>query len=503
MARAYVVLFVGLGADEAPDPRRWWALGACMITLFLTVLSTTIVVIALPSIGTSTGAQPAQLQWLISGYALTFGLVPIIGGRLGDDLGRKQMLLAGTALFIVTSAVSGFAPNANVLVVSQFAQGLGAGLLNPQVSGFVQNLFPRSERARAFSLIGMQVGIGSAIGPVIGGLIIYLAGAAHGWRIIFLINVPVGIVAFVLSARWLPNIERSGPRRRLDLPGVGLLALGLLGVLYPAVEYDSNRDFRLAYLFIPAAVFLAAFFWWEAGPARRRGYPLIDINLFRIRSFSDGCTLALIYFGCLSAIPLLLTLYLQEGLGYSAIKAAGIAAALALGVAVSSYIAGRLLPRFGASLLVAAIVIVAIGLICMLLVTWQAADSVPSAAVGLVLLAPLALIGFGMGGVTSPNQVLTYTHVDAAQGSTAGGMLQTAQRIGLAVGSAAASAVFYTVALHGRPLTGHAHALRYQHAYLAGIGYVLLLALASLVIAIRSLVHFRADSRPRAAVLEH
>ena len=295
----------------------------------------------------------------------------------------------------------------------------------------MQNLFPRSERARAFSLIGMQVGIGSAIGPVIGGLIIYLAGAAHGWRIIFLINVPVGIVAFVLSARWLPNIERGGPRRRLDLPGVGLLALGLLGVLYPAVEYDSNRDFRLAYLFIPAAVFLAAFFWWEAGPARRRGYPLIDINLFRIRSFSDGCTLALIYFGCLSAIPLLLTLYLQEGLGYSAIKAAGIAAALALGVAVSSYIAGRLLPRFGASLLVAAIVIVAIGLICMLLVTWQAADSVPSAAVGLVLLAPLALIGFGMGGVTSPNQVLTYTHVDAAQGSTAGGMLQTAQRIGL------------------------------------------------------------------------
>jgi EmrB/QacA subfamily drug resistance transporter len=481
------------------DPRRWWAFSACLVTLFMTLLDVSIVNVALPSIGQSTGAQPSELQWVVSGYALGFGLVPIIGGRLGDDRGRKRMLQVGSAGFVLTSAVIGFAPNPQVLLVTRVVQGLAGGLINPQVAGIVQNLFPPRERPRAFSLIGALVGIATAAGPVVGGFIIFLGGTQIGWRLTFLINVPVGITAFVLCARWLPTIPRRGPTRRLDLIGIGLLALGLLGVLVPAVEYDSNRDLRWAYLLIPAAGLLALFFWWESGPGRRRGYPLIDTSLFRIRSFADGCTLAVVYIGALAGLPLVLTLFLQEGLGYSAIEAAGVASASAIAVGIAALVSGRLLPRFGGKVLVAGLSIFLLGVTALALVVWNIAGAVPAAVVGFILIGPLALSGLGSGSVTTPNQVLTYADIDAEQGSTAGGMLQTAQRIGIAVGSAVASAVFYTVALGGHPVTGRAHEERYGHAFVAALIFMAALTAVSLLIGIRSVRHARNAGRARPA----
>lgn len=455
----------------------------------MTVLDVSIVNVALPSIGRSTGAQPSELQWVVSGYALGFGLVPIIGGRLGDDRGRKQMLLVGSAAFVITSAVIGFAPNPQVLLVTRVVQGVAGGLINPQVAGIVQNLFAPGERARAFSFIGAQVGIATAAGPVFGGFIIFLGGTQIGWRLTFLVNVPVGITAFVLCARWLPTVARTGPTRRLDLPGIALLAFGLLGVLVPAVEYDSNRDLRWAYLLIPAWVLLALFFWWEAGPGRRRGYPLIDTSLFRIPSFTDGCTLAIVFIGAIAGLPLVLTLFLQEGLGYSAVAAGGVASALAVAVGISALISGRLLPRFGGKLLVAGLAIFLVGVTTLAVVVWNIAGAVPAAGVGFALLGPLAIAGLGSGGVTTQNQVLTYAHVDAAQGSTAGGMLQTAQRIGIAVGSAVASAVFYTVALGGHPVTGRAHEARYGHAFVAAMIFMVGLTAIAILIGVRSVRH--------------
>ncbi len=266
-------------------------------------------------------------------------------------------------------------------------------------------------------------------------------------------------------------------------------------MLFPAVEYDSNRDFRLAYIFIPAAAFFALFVWWEAGPGRRRGYPLIDLDLFRIRTFADGCTLAIVYIGCLAALPLLLTLFLQQGLDYTPLHAAVIASVTAVCVAASALIAGRLLPRYGARVIVFALLVLLGGLGLLMLVVWLVGGTASPDVLGLLLLAPLALMGLGMGGINSPNQVLTYTDIDASQGSTAGGMLQSAQRIGLAVSSAIASAVYYTVALSGSSTSGRAHQVRYAHAYLAALGFVLVLIIASLVIAIRSVRHMRGAAR--------
>ncbi len=484
---------VGPAAPAALDPRRWLALFACLTTLGMALLDATVVVIALPSISQSTGAHPAQLQWVISGYALSFGVVPILAGRLGDDRGRKEMLLIGTAGFILTSAVIGFAPNPNVLIFARVAQGLAGGLLNPQISGFVQNMFPRHERARAFSIIGAMIGVTSAAGPVVGGLIIYVFGTHIGWRITFLINVPVGLVAFVLSARLLPKLPRRYPVRRLDLPGVALMTLALLALLFPAVEFDSDRDPRLALLWIPAAALLAAFWWWEAGPATRQGHPLIDLSLFRIQTYADANRLALFYFACIGAMPLILTLFLQEGLGYSAVEAAGVGAAAAVTISISSIIAGRLLPRFGATVLVVALIVLTVGFASMTLVGWLAVGSISGGGVGWLLLPPLAVTGLGMGAVTSNNQVLAFADVDAQQGSTAGGMLQTTQRASIAIGTAIASAVYYSVALSGHSASGRAHVIRYGHAFTASLSYLTALAVISLFVAIRSMRHVRAD----------
>lgn len=471
--------------ERVLDPRRWWAFGACLVIMVMTVLDASIANVALPSIGRSTGARPSELQWVISGYALGFGLVPVIGGRLGDDRGRKRMLLVGSAGFVVMSAVIGLAPDPLVLVVARFVQGLAAGLINPQVAGIIQNLFSLAERPRAFAQFGALLNIGTATGPVVGGAIIYAGGPHIGWRLTYLINVPVGIVAFVLCARWIPDIPR-GPRRRLDLPGIGLLAMALLGVLVPTVEYDSNRDPRWFYLFIPATAAVSSFFWWEAGPGRRRGYPLIDVGLYRIPSFADGCTLALIYFGALGSMGLVLTLFLQEGLGYSPVAAGAVASASAVSVALSSLTAGRLLPRFGGKVLVAGLSILIVGVISLALVAGAIAGVVAAAAVGPLLLVPLVITGLGMGGVTTPNQVLTYADMDPAQASTGSGMLQTSQRVGLATGSAVATAIFYTVALGGHPLTERAHQIRYGHAYVAAMIFVLTITTLALLIAIRS-----------------
>src|SRR3954447_11876844 len=208
---------------EAPgelDPGRWPAIGVCISALFITLLDVSIVNVALPSISRGIGAGPSELQWVVSGYALAFGMVPIIAGRLGDDRGRKRMLLIGIASFVAFSAMVGLAPTPGILIAGRVLQGLAGGLLNPQVSGLVQQMFPPVERGKAFGALGAAVGIGTAAGPVIGGAIIALGGEDFGWRPCFLVKRPVGLASLILCARLLPSPAPRTETRRLDLPGV-------------------------------------------------------------------------------------------------------------------------------------------------------------------------------------------------------------------------------------------------------------------------------------------
>src|SRR4051812_37783346 len=204
-----------------------------MTAVFLTLLDVSIATVALPSIGRGLGADASDLQWVISGYALAFGMVPIVAGRLGDDRGRREMLLIGIAAFVVFSALVGLAPSPGVIIAARVVQGLAGGLLNPQVSGLVQQLFTPAERGKAFGALGGVVGIATAAGPVVGGVIIALGGEQFGWRLCFLVNVPLGIASFLLCRRLLPVTPRRETTRALDLPGVGLLAGGGPRALFP------------------------------------------------------------------------------------------------------------------------------------------------------------------------------------------------------------------------------------------------------------------------------
>src|SRR4051794_6353662 len=186
----------------------------------MSLLDVSIVAVALPSMREGLGATPAQIQWVVSGYALTFGLALVPAGRLGDAFGRRTLFLGALAGFVAFSAAAGAARSAELLVAARLAQGGAAGSLAPPDSPPVPQLFRGAERGRAFGFFGATVGISTAVGPVLGGLIIALAGGPAGWRWIFFVNVPIGLVALVLAARLLPR--RAGRRRpRIDLVGVG------------------------------------------------------------------------------------------------------------------------------------------------------------------------------------------------------------------------------------------------------------------------------------------
>src|SRR5690349_11534323 len=176
------------------DRNRWIALVVCCSALFMTLLDVSVTNVALPSIGSDTGAGPAELQWIVSGYTLAFGLVPVLGGKLGDNHGRRLMFQVGVGGFAATSLLSGIAPGAALLIVARVLQGLFGWLVNPQVSGLVQQMFRGADRGRAFGVLGTTVGVATAVGPLVGGGLIALGGPSLGWRLVFFVNIPIGIL---------------------------------------------------------------------------------------------------------------------------------------------------------------------------------------------------------------------------------------------------------------------------------------------------------------------
>jgi len=378
----------------------------------------------------------------------------------------------------------GAAPTPGVLITGRVLQGVAGGLLNPQVSGFVQQLFPPAERGKAFGALGGAVGIATAAGPVVGGAIIALGGPEFGWRLCFLLNVPIGIASFVLCTRLLPSPPPQEQTRPLDLPGATLLTVGTFGLLFPAVQFDADHDLRLAFLLLPAAAVLAGFYGWERGPGRRRGYPLIDLSLFKIRSYADGIGLALLFFCAYTGTPLVLALFLQEGLGFSALQSGLTASAYAVGAALSAPVAGRLLPRAGQRVLVVALVLFGLGVGAAALVADHVAGVVPPGHVAWFMVPALLVAGMGGGAVITPNQALSLAEVDVRGGSTAGGMLQTSQRLGNAIGAAVISAVFYA-SVTGAPASGAAHQAHYGRGYAMSLIVSVCFAVAALGLAIR------------------
>ncbi|WP_202879201.1 MFS transporter [Nocardioides cynanchi] len=471
-------------ADDARG--RWIALAVCCSAMFMTLLDVSVTNVALPSIRRDLGTSTAELQWIVSGYILAFGLVPVLGGKLGDDHGRRRMFQVGVAGFALASLLSGLAPTAGVLIGARVVQGLFGGLINPQTSGLLQQMFRGSDRGRAFGVLGTTVGLGTAIGPLVGGALIALGGPTLGWRLVFFVNIPVGIVVLLLSRRYLPATPRV-VRHRLDLLGAALLGSATFSVLIGCVEYDSHHDARLAWLAVPAAVLFSLFLRRERRLTRADADPLVDLRLFHRPSYVAGITLALTFFPAMAGLPLVLAIYYQDGLGYTALQSALGVTAYAVGSAVSAPLSGRVVTRVGRPLVVGGAVTFGLGAVALALV----AAHVPTGHAALALALPLFVMGCGQGALITPNQTLALMDVDPAMGSTAGGVLQTGQRIGLAIGQAVIGAVFFA------SLTGPGHA-----SYSRALGHAVIAAICFVSLAITAGVWdlVRANRRSQAPV---
>ncbi len=439
---------------------------------FLVLLDVSIVNVALPSIRTDLDAGESALQWVVSGYALAFGLLLVPAGRLGDAYGRRPALLGSLAVFTLASVACGLAPNAESLVVARLVQGAAGGVLLPQNSGLIQQLFRGAERGRAFGALGATIGISTAIGPLLGGVLIAAIGPEHGWRAVFFVNLPVGIVTLLLAARLVPPTVRRPGRQDLDPVGVVLLGAGVLCLLLPLIERRTPGT-----LYAVAAALLVAFVVWERRHGGRGGVPMVDLALFRRRSYALGAGVGLLYFAGFTSIFFTYALYVQEGLHHSALASGLAVTPFAVGSAVTSFLGGRMVARAGRPLVAAGLVLVVVGLVA----TWVAATAVPGTGVEWATALPLLVAGIGSGFVISPNQTLTLAEVPVERAGSAGGVLQVGQRIGAAAGIALTGSVFFSAVA----ATGRDFGLAFRHGLLVITAFVLLaLLLAGLDIAL-------------------
>jgi len=457
-----------------PDPRRWRILGVSLVVGFMSLLDVSIVNVAIPSMRAGLETSGATIQWVVSGYALTFGLTLVAGGRLGDAYGRRRMMVVGLVGFTISSALVGLAPSAELVVAARLLQGATAGLLTPQNSGLIQQLFTGRERGVAFGAFGFTVSSATAVGPVLGGAIIAVAGADDGWRWLFWINVPIGVAALVAVLVLVPRAtdgDTGDPR--LDLPGAVLLGGAVLCLLYPVVSIEGGA--RLPLVLLAGVPLLGwAFVRWEARTAARGHPPLLDLALLRrVPGYLNGLVVGTLYFTGFTGLLLVLSIHLQDALGSSALQAGLLLVPFAAGSAVAAPLAGRVVSDVGRRLTVAALLVMTGGVVAFVVL-----------AVGRVPLWPwavptLLVAGLGAGAVVSPNITLTLAEVPSRMGGAAGGALQTGQRIGSSVGAALLATVYQVV------LGGASADVALRAALLTGVG-LLLLALAAAVLALRT-----------------
>jgi EmrB/QacA subfamily drug resistance transporter len=468
-----------------PDPRRWHALAVTLVVGFMSLLDVTIVNVAIPSIQQGLNASAEAVQWVVSGYALTFGLVLVAGGRLGDLLGRRRMFLVGLVGFTLTSAAAGAAPNEQLLVAARLLQGVAAGMLTPQNTGLIQELFRGDERARAFGWFGTTVGVSAATGPVLGGLLIALFGTEHGWRMVFLVNVPIGIVAMVLATRVVPKRHpgRGALHHEIDPVGALLLGAAVLCVLFPLVQAMAHPTTSW-WLILPLAPVAAVLFArWESGMIRRGRSPLLDVRLFRTApGYATGIALQTVYFAGFSGLWLVLALFFQDGLGYSALESGLAVTPFALGSAVTAVLAGRMVGRWGRRLTVGGLVLVVLGFTGLVVAVTMPTHTALFTAL------PLLVGGVGSGAMISPNVTMTLSNVPPGMGGAAGGAIQTGARVGSAVGAAVLAAAF-RITLHGG-----AYPTAARVAFLCATGFVLV-ALALGVYELRQQRRLTAEAR--------
>lgn len=416
-------------APEAADRRRWWALALLCVVQFMVVLDIAIVNVALPSIQVDLGFSQSDLQWVISAYALVFGGFLLLGGRAADMLGRRRIFLVGITVFTVASLLAGLAWSDTSLVAARAFQGLGAAIITPAALSILSTTFAEGrDRNIALGAWGAVGGFGAAAGVLLGGILT----DALSWEWIFFVNVPVGVAGLLLAPVLLRE-SRDASVQRFDLPGAVLVTSGLSSLVYAITQAGQEGWLAAPTIAVGAAalVLLAAFVGWEL----RHPEPLMRFGILRIRTVSGANVAGFIMGTALFSMFLMLTLYMQQVLGYSAMKT-GVAYLAVAGTAIVwSAVAAQLVTRIGVKpVLVTGMAALTVGLLYFTQV------SVDGSYLG-DLLPGFLVIGLGIGFSFVPISIAALAGVQPAEAGLASGLINTSQQIGGALGIAALSTI--------------------------------------------------------------
>ena len=447
------------------ERRSWLALTVLLVGAFMALLDTTIVNVAIPTIRTSLAASNATLSWIVSGYALAFGLALIPAGRVGDRLGHRWVFISGLALFTVASLACGLARDDTQLIAARAVQGLAGGMFFTPITALIQLMFSDRKRARAFAMMGATIGFSVALGPLVGGLIIQASGADAGWRMVFDVNVPLGVLAVIAAVRLLPAGAENADTGA-DWAGLVLLSAGLVALLTPMIQGQQEGWPPWTYASLAGAVVLLALFAvWERHVERIGGNPLVPPRLFAHPSFTGGVLLALVYFAAFTSIFFTIALLWQAGLGHTALQSGLVVTPFAIGLIGGASQSDELAARFGRSLLVVGLGMVAFGITAVWLVL---ALTLPTGYSGWQLVAPLFIAGLGSGFFIAPNIDFIVSTVDPGDAGAASGVIGTTQRVGSAIGIAIIGTILFGT-LHF-PASPDAVALAFGHSATLAMG---------------------------------
>ena len=418
------------------DNRKWWTLGAMCFALFMIMLDKTVVNVALPSIQRSLHTTLGNLEWTVNAYTLTFGVLLVTGGRMGDIFGRRRMFLSGVVLFAVSSAAIGLAPSDSLLIAGRAIQGVGAAFMMPATLSIITNTFPAAERGRA---IGTWAGVSAlalALGPVVGGALTQYVS----WRAIFFINVPVAVGAVAVTLFATHESRDETIDRTIDIPGIATLSIGLTALILALVESTSWGwgSTKVIALLAIAAIGLVAFMLVEL---KYSAAPMVQFEFFKSRTFFGANLVAFIVSFAMLAMFFLTALYIQNILGYSPLQAGVRFLPTTLMIVLIAPIAGRLADRIGPRPpMVVGLALTTLSLFLQTRITVSSGYT--------DLLPAFVLMGIGMALVMSPMSTAAMNAVPATKAGVASGILSMNRMVGGTFGVALLGTVFTTMSRH-------------------------------------------------------
>lgn len=425
---------------------------ALLLPLFAALMSISSVMVALPAIEEGLGATSADLQWVLSGYALAFGVGLVPAGRAGDIWGRRRIFLLGVTIFGLASLAAAAAPSPFLLNILRVLMGLGASMLVPQIIGMIQRLFTGSARGRAYGLMSTVIGLAVAVGPLIGGGLIDVTANSDSWRMVFLVNVPVVAAALIFSVLWLPRPEANGLEvtrserglrglSRLDPLGAVLLAAAIVLIMLPFIQLTSWVGAASA---AAGAGLVVAWFRWEKRVGERDpDAPMVNLDLFKLPSYTWNSAVLVLYFTGMPGIWAVVAIFVQQGLGYGAFIAGLVTLPSAAMVILLAAEVGKRVERRGPGMLVAGGVTAAASMLMLAAAAWSFNTDYGSLW---WVAAALGVNGISQALIIPSAQTMSMQDVPEVMAGAAGGVAQSAQRVFTAIGLAVVTAVYFLFA---------------------------------------------------------